>query len=395
MREAYFRIFKRCGLEFVAVEADTGSIGGSSSHEFMVLADSGEDDIAACAACSYGANVEKAEVKTSVTPADLSGVSALEKVSTPGQRTIEEVSAFLKVSPDRIAKTLVFTTDKGLVAVCVRGDRDANPAKVKNLMGANTAELADDAAVREATGAPTGFAGPVGIKCPVYLDNELKGLAGFVAGANEADTHLLNVVPGRDFTPAGWADLRTILPGDPCPRCGTPVSVRRGIEVGHIFKLGTKYSEKLEATYLDAHGKEIPVVMGCYGIGVGRSMAAAIEQNHDEHGIKWPVPIAPWEVAILPLQIKDEPTRTTASDLAASLEAAGVEVLVDDRDERPGVKFMDADLLGVPLRITLGARGLKEGVAEVKERATGLEHRIPLAEIAQWARRWVEERRGV
>jgi prolyl-tRNA synthetase len=396
MVDAYVRIFQRCGLEFVPVEADSGAIGGSFSHEFMVLADSGEDAVAACRACGYGANVEKAEVRAPE-PGTVSSVASeigpLEEVATPEQRTIGEVSAYLGVPPHAVAKTLVFETDRGTVAVCVRGDHEANPAKVKNLLGANTAELAGEAAVRAVTGAPVGFAGPVGLSVPVYLDHALRGAGGLVVGANRAGFHYRNAVAERDFPVAGWADLRAIEEGDPCPRCGAPVAVRRGIEVGHVFKLGTKYSESLRATFLDAQGAERPLVMGCYGIGVGRTAAAAIEQNHDADGIVWPVPLAPWEVVLLPLQVKDEATRQVTGDLAAALEAQGIEVLVDDRDERPGVKFKDADLLGIPLRLTVGAKGLAQGVAEARERKTRAEHRVPLAEAAAWAAAWVKERR--
>jgi prolyl-tRNA synthetase len=276
----------------------------------------------------------------------------------------------------------------------VRGDHEANPAKVKHVVDANQAELAGEATVRQVTGAPVGFAGPVGLSIPVYVDHALRGSGGFVVGANEGDAHLRNVVPGRDFPVAAWTDLRTIRAGDPCPRCGSEVSVRRGIEVGHIFKLGTKYSEALRATYLDDQGVERPLIMGCYGIGVGRTAAAAIEQNHDDDGIVWPVPLAPWEVLVLPLQVKDPAIRTAAEELAAALESRGIEVLVDDRDERPGVKFKDADLVGVPLRLTVGPKGLAQGVAEVRERATRNEHKVPLAEAAEWAARWIEERRS-
>ncbi|HSH71381.1 MAG TPA: proline--tRNA ligase [Deferrisomatales bacterium] len=393
MYEAYRRIFERCGLEFVAVEADSGAIGGSFSHEFMVLADSGEDGVAACSACGYGANVEKAEVPAPAA-ADAPESGALEPVSTPGQRTIEEVSGFLGVDVTRTAKTLVFETDAGVVAVVVRGDHAVNPIKVKNAVGANVAELAGEAAVVETTGAPVGFAGPVGLGVPVYVDHALKDAGGFVVGANRADAHYRNAVAGRDFPVAGWTDLREIAAGDPCPRCGEAVSVRRGIEVGHVFRLGTKYSEALGATCLDDQGKERPLVMGCYGIGIGRTAAAAIEQNHDGDGICWPVPIAPWEVVVLPIRVTDEATREAVDRLTAGLEARGVEVLVDDRDERAGVKFKDADLLGVPLRITLGPRGLKEGVAEVRERATGADHNVPLDELVEWAAGWVAARRG-
>ncbi|NTU60651.1 MAG: proline--tRNA ligase, partial [Deltaproteobacteria bacterium] len=254
MYEAYRRIFQRCGLEFVPVEADTGSIGGSFSHEFMVLADSGEDAIAACRGCGYGANVEKAEAAAGHEKVDTAGAPAKELVATPGKRTIEEVSEFLGVEPRQLAKTLLFTTDVGTVAICVRGDHEANPAKVKNLVGANTVELATEETVREATGAPVGFAGPVGLKVPVYLDRGLEGAGPVVVGANQADAHFRSVLPDRDFPVTGWADLRLIREGDPCPRCGSPVVIKRGIEVGHIFKLGTKYSEKLGATFLDAQG---------------------------------------------------------------------------------------------------------------------------------------------
>jgi prolyl-tRNA synthetase len=393
MVEAYVRIFQRCGLEFVPVEADSGAIGGSFSHEFMVLAESGEDAVAACRACGYGANVEKAEVRPPE-PGAAPEVGPLERVETPERRTVEEVSAFLGVAASAVAKTLVFETDAGTVAVCVRGDHDANPAKVKNLLGANTAELAGEAAVTRLTGAPVGFAGPVGLAAvPVYVDHALRGAGGLVVGANQAGAHYRNALPGRDFAVAGWADLRTLRSGDPCPRCGEPIAVKRGIEVGHVFKLGTKYSESLRATYLDAQGGERPLVMGCYGIGVGRTAAAAIEQNHDGDGIIWPVPLAPWEVVVLPLQIKDDATRGVTDGLVRDLEDRGVEVLVDDRDERPGVKFKDADLLGIPLRLTVGTKGLAQGVVEVRERKTRAEHRVPLAEAGAWAASWVKERR--
>ncbi|MFU8855607.1 MAG: proline--tRNA ligase [Deferrisomatales bacterium] len=392
MVDAYVRIFQRCGLEFVPVEADSGAIGGSFSHEFMVLAESGEDAVAACRACGYGANVEKAEVRAPE-PEPVAAAGPIERVDTPEQRTVEEIAAFLGVPPSTVAKTLLFETDRGTVAVCVRGDHDANPTKVKNLLGANTAELAGEAAVRQVTGAPVGYAGPVGLPVPVYLDQALRGAGGWVVGANQAGSHYRDAVPGRDFRAAGWADLRTIRAGDPCARCGQPIAVKRGIEVGHVFKLGTKYSESLRATFLDAQGTERPLIMGCYGIGVGRTAAAAIEQNHDADGIVWPVPLAPWEVVVLPLQVKDDATARVTADLVRGLEAQGAEVLVDDRDERPGVKFKDADLLGIPLRLTVGPKGLAQGVAEARERKSRAEHRVPLAEAAAWAAAWVQERR--
>jgi len=392
MFDAYHNIFKRCGLDFVAVEADTGTIGGSFSHEFMVLADSGEDAVAACQSCKYGANIEKAA--TAATPASTEAAEPqpMKEVLTPGKKTIEEVSDFLDISEKEAVKTLIFETDKGLVAICVRGDHDANPAKVKNLLGANNAELASEEAVRRATGAPVGFAGPVGLKIPVYIDHALSEKSQFAAGANKADAHFVNVCVGRDFEPAGRADLRFIGEGDPCPKCGSPVTIRRGIEVGHVFKLGTKYSTSMGATFLDSEGAERPIIMGCYGIGVGRTAAAAIEQNNDENGIIWPVPIAPWHVVLVALNVRNEEFLNAASDLASAMEKAGLEVLVDDRDERPGVKFKDADLLGIPLRITLGPRGLKEGVAEVRIRSTGEDLTVPLAEAAEWAGNWISGR---
>jgi prolyl-tRNA synthetase len=394
MYDAYRRIFERCGLDFVAVEADTGAIGGSFSHEFMVLADSGEDAVAACQACGYGANVEKGEIRP---PESMSSPPPAppppELVETPDQKTIEEVTAFLGVPAEAVVKTLVFNTDQGLVAVCVRGDHEANPAKVKNLVGANTAELASAAEVMAATGAPAGFAGPVGLEIPVYFDHALRDTGGLVVGANRADAHYRNALPDRDFGVTGWADLRMIVEGDPCPRCEATVSVRRGIEVGHVFKLGTKYSEAMGATYLDAEGEERLLVMGCYGIGVARTLAAAIEQNHDEDGIIWPVPIAPWEVTVLPIRPEEAATRVAVTEIVAALEDRGIEVLLDDRDERPGVRFKDADLLGIPLRVTLGPRGLGEGMAEVRERATGVEHKVPLPEVAAWVADWTAQRR--
>ncbi len=394
MFAAYNRIFDRCGLGFVAVEADSGAIGGSFSHEFMVSADSGEDAVIFCHACGYGANVEKAEVRKPGSSEGPSGdVPSLEFVETPEVRTIETLTSFLGVPPQAVAKTILFETDKGVVAACVRGDHQANAAKLKNLLGANAAELASEETVRDVSRAPVGYAGPVGLGVPVYMDYALGEVGGLVVGANQADAHYRHALAGRDFQVEAWADLRVMEEGDLCPRCGEPVSLRRGIEVGHIFKLGNKYSETLGATFLDAQGAERPLVMGCYGIGIQRTVAASIEQNHDDDGIIWPVPIAPWEVTVLPLQPKDEKTREVTDAVERALEERGVEVLVDDRDERPGVKFKDADLLGIPLRITLGSRGLAEGVAEVRERATREERKVPLAEVVEWAARWVKERK--
>jgi len=383
MYQAYRRIFERCGLRFRAVEADTGNIGGSSSHEFMVLADSGEDAIVSCDSCEYAANVEKAELR------DAGGdfpvpTQALTKVATPGQRTIEEVAGFLQVEPARLIKTLLLRTDGGeTVAVLLRGDRELNDIKLCRLLGCNEVELADEETVRRVTGAPSGFAGPVGLKGRILADFEVRAMGDAVTGANEVDTHYTGVACGRDFTVETFADLREAVAGDFCPRCAGKLEVWRGIEVGHVFKLGTKYSQALGATFLDAQGQEQVIFMGCYGIGVGRTVAAAIEQNHDENGIVFPMPIAPFQVIVTMVNPNDAEVCAAAEKLYAELLERGIEVLLDDRDERPGSKFKDADLLGIPLRVTVGARGLKDGALEVQERRSGAREMLPLAEVAE------------
>lgn len=383
MYQAYRRIFERCGLRFRAVEADTGNIGGSSSHEFMVLADSGEDAIVSCDSCEYAANVEKAELR------DAGGdfpvpTQALTKVATPGQRTIEEVAGFLQVEPARLIKTLILRTDGGeTVAVLLRGDRELNDIKLCRLLGCNEVELADEETVRRVTGAPSGFAGPVGLKGRILADFEVRAMVDAVTGANEVDTHYTGVACGRDFTVETFADLREAVAGDFCPRCAGKLEVWRGIEVGHVFKLGTKYSQALGATFLDAQGQEQVIFMGCYGIGVGRTVAAAIEQNHDENGIIFPMPIAPFQVIVTMVNPNDAEVCAAAEKLYAELLERGIEVLLDDRDERPGSKFKDADLLGIPLRVTVGARGLKDGALEVQERRSGAREMLPLAEVAE------------
>jgi prolyl-tRNA synthetase len=390
MYDAYCRIFRRMGLDFRAVEADTGSIGGSSSHEFMVLADSGEDAIVSCASCSYGANVEKAECNppdAETTPAGTGAAKggAPRKVPTPGMRTIEEVSAFLAIDPATLIKTLLFETSAGDVAVLVSGAHEVNEVKVKNHLGVDYVRLAGEERVRERTGAPSGFAGPVGLSVRTIADHSVRTIASGATGANEKDLHLVDVVPGRDFLPEGYADLRMVREGDICPRCGGTLRFSRGIEVGHVFRLGTKYSEAMRAVYLDEGGKERIAVMGCYGIGVGRTAAAAIEQNHDDDGIVWPISIAPFEVAILPVNMKQADVTTAAERVAADLDARGVEVFLDDREERPGIKFKDADLAGIPVRITLGEKNVAAGFGEIRDRKTGETFRVPLAELANEA----------
>ena len=386
MFDAYNRIFKRCGLAFRAVEADTGNIGGSLSHEFQVLADSGEDQILACTQCTYAANVEKAELKRAdEAAADPTTFQMRLHRKTPNKRTVEEVTAFLKVTPAQLAKTLLYVADGKPIAVMVRGDHEANPLKVKALLKATDLQLATDEVVTEATRAPLGFAGPIGLTIPCYVDSSVNALANFVVGANEADAHFINVNVGRDFTPTQVADLRAARGGDPCPRCAAGVyQSYRGIEVGHVFYLGTKYSDALRCTFLDAEGKETPMIMGCYGIGVTRTMASAIEQNHDADGICWPMSIAPFQVIVSPLQLKDAAVVEAAEALYRELTARGIEVLLDDRDERPGIKFKDADLLGIPLRATIGQKGLVEGKLEVKRRKEKSPELVPLADAAAW-----------
>ena len=371
MHEAYSRIFERCGLEFRAVEADTGAIGGSFSHEFMVLADSGEDIIVYCESCGYAANLEKAEIKPPKNSQSPKNQKPRNKVSTPGQKTVEEVTGFLGISPARLIKTLIFATDKGPIAALVRGDHEINEIKLKNYLRCDELSLADDSLVEKVTQAPRGFAGPVGLTIPIYADNTLKGTVNMVTGGNENDVHFENVNTPRDYQVTHYADLRKADVNDPCARCGKPLKMRKGIEVGHIFKLGTKYSKALHATYLDQAGKENLIVMGCYGIGVGRTIAAAIEQRHDKDGIIFPLTLAPYQALVIPVNINEPQVRETAFKIYNALNSDGIEALMDDRDERPGIKFKDADLIGIPLRITLGRRTLDEGKVEIRNRKTG------------------------
>ena len=394
MYEAYCRIFRRMGLDFRAVEADTGTIGGSSSHEFMVIADSGEDAIVSCASCSYGANVEKAECLPFSAPVPGATKGAPRKVSTPGKRTIGEVSAFLAIDPATLIKTLLFETSVGDVAVLVSGAHEVNEIKVKNHLGAEYVRLAGEERVREMTGAPSGFAGPVGLYVRTIADHSVRSIASGATGANEKDVHLVDVVPGRDFVPEAYADLRVVHEGDPCPRCGGTLRFSRGIEVGHVFRLGTKYSDAMRAVYLDEGGKERVAVMGCYGIGVGRTAAAAIEQNHDDDGIVWPISIAPFEVAVIPVNMKQADVAAAAERVAADLDARGVEVFLDDREERPGIKFKDADLTGIPVRITLGEKNVAAGFGEIRDRKTGETLRIPLTDLANEAFDLVERKKS-
>jgi prolyl-tRNA synthetase len=379
MRQTYSRIFQRCGLKFKIVDADSGSIGGSFSQEYMVLADTGEDQIVTCSKCQYAANMERAEVRGDgpEAPAAAGTMKSLQEVATPNMRTVEEVTSFLSVSPQELVKTLIFKTDTEVVAALIRGDHEVNEVKLKNLLRADSVELADPGLVAEVTGAPMGFAGPVGLKVKMIADNALKSMANFVTGGNKHDVHFLNVNSGRDFQANQFADLRLVMPGDSCPRCKEELEFKRGIEVGHIFKLGTKYSKPLNAVYLDEKGEEKVIIMGTYGIGVARTIAAAIEQNHDTDGMIFPIPIAPFEGVVLPLQLHEAGVSEAAERIYGELLEQGLDVLMDDRDLRPGVKFKDADLLGIPVRINVGARNLKNGHVEMKLRTEAESVLIP------------------
>jgi prolyl-tRNA synthetase len=392
MFEAYNNIFRRCGLKFRPVEADSGSIGGKYSHEFMVMADSGEDAMVFCKKCSYAANLEKAEVacpeKRKILEEDWLPV---EEVRTPDVRTIEEVSAFLKVAPQDIVKTLIFSADGKPYAVLIRGDQEINEIKVKNYLGAAELELASDEIILKTTGAPRGFAGPVNINIPVLLDYSVIDMVNFVTGANKEDHHLRNVNIGRDFKIESFADFRVVSPEDKCPRCGEEIGFARGIEVGHVFKLGTKYSKAMKAVYLDKDGQEKIMIMGCYGIGVGRTVAAGIEQNHDANGIIWPMALAPYQVIITPVNVNETYLRETAEYLYNSMITEGIDVIFDDRDERAGVKFKDADLIGIPLRITVGRKDLAEGNVELKIRKTGESNLCALEEIISKVKQIIEQ----
>ena len=371
--EAYCRIFQRCGLKFRSVEAETGAIGGSFSHEFMVIADSGEEIIVSCK-CGYAANLEKAEC---LPPSKIKGkakrksvLRKMEEVKTKDMKTVEEVGKFLKQKADKFIKTLVYNTDSERVIVMIRGDHEVNESKVKSYLGVNEIFLADEKTIEEVTGAPLGFAGPVGlkVKCKLLADHSVEGIVNGVTGANKKDYHLKNVNINRDYKPDKVLDLRKAKEGDACPKCEKTLEFSRGIEVGHTFKLGTKYSEALRATFLDKDGKEKYFVMGCYGIGVSRIVAAAIEQSHDQNGIIWPLPIAPFQVLILPINYVQEKMRAISNRIYEQLESAGYEALMDDRDERAGVKFKDADLIGIPIRVTVGEKTLAKNIVEVKLR---------------------------
>jgi prolyl-tRNA synthetase len=397
MIEAYTRIFTRCGLRFKAVEAETGLIGGSFSHEFMVLAETGEETIVSCTHCSYAANIEKAEfqrrIKEGGTP-DKGSQKPVQKVLTPEKRTVEEVTQFLNVSPEDLVKTLIFESDKGCVAALVRGDHEISEKKLKAVWGSENTQLASEEIVEEITRAPKGFAGPIDLSVPILADLDIREMVNFVTGANEKDAHLIHVNSARDFQVSQFVDIRKFAPGDRCSLCGKETRMDKGIEVGHTFKLGTKYSKAMGATFLDEQGREKEIVMGCYGIGVGRTVAAAIEQSYDQNGIIFPMPIAPFQVLILPVNIKTDFLMETAEQLYQTLSQSGIEVLYDDREESPGVKFKDADLIGIPLRITLGEKNLTKGLVEIKKRRTGEVLLLKKEEVLSKAKEMIDQEMG-
>jgi len=382
MRVAYEKFFRRVGLETVGVKADCGAMGGSGSQEFMVPSVVGEDEIIVCKQCGYTANRETAICKI-VKTAGEDPPAAVEEVETPAVRTIKELCALFNCGPDRFLKTLIYSYKKEgktrHVAVLIRGDQDVNEVKLANLLFVAEVFLAEEEAVLKLTGAGIGFAGPVGLSgFPVYADFSIEGVVNGITGANKNDYHIKNVTPGRDFVPERYADLRLVKAGDCCPECGKSLDSFRGIEVGHIFKLGYKYTEAMHVVFQDEDGGEAKPIMGCYGIGIDRTLASIIEQNNDEDGIIWPITVAPFQVVIVPINYKSRMTREAVDALYLQLHQRGVDVLLDDRDARPGVKFKDADLIGIPIRVTAGDRGLAKGEMELRLRSEGEDRSVPV-----------------
>jgi prolyl-tRNA synthetase len=383
MYNAYSKIFSRCGLPFLAVEAESGPIGGDASHEFMVPSPNGEDKIVHCEDCGYSANTEKAEIGGGDRVPDASILlKDMAELHTPDSHTVEQVCKFLKVKPTRLIKTLIYLADDKPVAVLIRGDHEANENKIRKALQVQKLELADPATIERITGAPVGFAGPIGLKeqIPIYADYTIMESVNAVTGANKHEKHHVNVNPHRDFTPTKFDDLRNATHDDPCPRCASKLAIRSAIEVGHVFKLGTKYYECLNAKFLDDDETQKTILMGCYGIGVNRIVAGLIETSYDESGIIFPVNLAPYEVVICPMKIDDEKIMTLAKTLHDGLEARGIDCIVDDRDQRAGVKFKDADLIGFPLRIVIGEKGLAEGKLEIKWRWDEKSTMLPIDE---------------
>lgn len=384
MYEAYCRIFDRCGVPYVIVEAESGPIGGDSSHEFMVPSSTGEDKIIQDPVSGYAANQERAEIGKIEWPAPANpNAPEYSAKSTPGKRTIQEVAEFLGVRPEETSKLLVYKADDKIVGVVLRGDHEANEAKVRRAFAASALELATADEIAKAAGAPMGFLGPIGCRIPLVIDTSVAAMPKTVVGGNELDVHFVDVVPGRDFPLDRVLDVRNAEAGDPSPKGGAPMVVTQGIEIGHVFKLGTKYSASMNAVFLDEHGKQQQMIMGCYGIGVNRILAAAVEACHDADGIVWPMPIAPYEVVVVPLNVNQPELMKTAEAYAQALVEAGADVIIDDRDQRPGVKFKDADLIGFPLRLVIGEKGLAAGQVELKWRDSKETFTAPVSEGPQ------------
>lgn len=396
MYKAYCKIFTRCGVKYLPVEAESGPIGGDASHEFMAPANNGEDKIVYCEASGYAANLERADTGRKPQPiATPARAAAMAKVSTPNVGSIEQVSKLLKCSPTQMLKTLIYVADDKPVAVLLRGDHEANEGKIRRALKASKLELASPEVIQKVTGAPVGFAGPVGIKCPVIADHDVAAVKDAITGANEADAHLTGVNVARDYQLETTYDLRNAVEGDPCPKSGQPLKFVHGIEIGHVFKLGTKYSVSLNATFLDEKEQRHPIIMGCYGIGVNRILAALAETKHDENGLIWPITIAPYEVVVCPLNVTEPATMEMAERYYNELKAAGVDVLLDDRDVRPGVKFKDADLIGFPLRVVIGGKGLAGGEIELKWRDEPAASKVKVDDGVQAIAAAVAKRRAV
>lgn len=393
MYDAYSTIFKRCGLKFKVVEAATGQIGGSFSHEFMVLADTGEDLIFFCENCNYSASLEKAEIGKR--KSEISSKKGLyQKVLTPKKRTVEEVASYLGVPEKKIVKTILYDSENGPLGVLVRGDSEVNETKLKNLLNLESINMLSSEDIEKLTGGPVGFTGPLGLNIPLFADQKVAQMEDFVVGGNEKDTHIVGVNVG-DLKIEGFFDLVYAKSGDPCPRCDGILSSKRGIEVGHIFKLGTKYSEAMGAKFLDKNGKERPIIMGCYGIGVGRVLASAIEQSYDENGMILPLSIAPFEVMVLPVNVADSMSMESAEAIYRELLEEGVDVIIDDRDERPGVKFKDCDLIGIPIRVTIGEKNLKSGYVEIKLRNSKENELVRKEEVVRRVSEYVSRNRSM
>jgi prolyl-tRNA synthetase len=368
MYSAYEKVFSRCGLNYRIVEADSGAIGGNYSHEFMALAENGEAEIVFCNDCDYAANVEKAETAPEILPEEEPG--KIKEVYTPGAKTIQKLSDYLKISPKKTVKALFYEADGELICALVRGDRDLNEIKLQKEVGCINLNMASQELIKEKLGYTIGYVGPVGLKgVKIYADNEIPYMTNAVTGANKLEYHLINVNPNKDFDIDLTADLRIVEDGEKCPKCGSTLKKARGIEVGQVFELGTKYSETMNAVFNDENGKNKTIYMGCYGIGVGRTLAAAIEQNNDEEGIIWPLSIAPYHVVVICVNNKDEKQKSIAEEIYEKLMNNNIEVILDDREVRAGVKFKDADLIGFPFRIVIGKKTINEGTVDFVRRA--------------------------